>query len=135
MTERTWLPFTRRTVRKPAHTQTNSQSGEWTTGRSLPQRQGHRLIAFINITVSLRTGFLKREVKRETNYASTHVEYFVLHCSTKQYNFGVIWLGLSAYRKPAFQPSAFRRLFVGFQPSAENQPISKFFYQSEIIFA
>ena len=54
----------------------------------------------------------------------------------------------SAYRKPAFQPSAFRRLFIGFQPSAENQPISmekgkngtmdklhdlamKFFYQSE----
>ena len=30
----------------------------------------------------------------------------------------------SAYRKPAFQPSAFRRLFIGFQPSAENQPIS-----------
>ena len=29
----------------------------------------------------------------------------------------------SAYRKPAFQPSAFRRLFIGFQPSAENQPI------------
>ena len=28
----------------------------------------------------------------------------------------------SAYRKPAFQPSAFRRLFIGFQPSAENQP-------------
>ena len=54
----------------------------------------------------------------------------------------------SAYRKPAFQPSAFRRLFIGFQPSAENQPVSmnkwkkgtmdklldlamKFFYQSE----
>ena len=31
---------------------------------------------------------------------------------------------VSAYRKPAFQPSAFRRLFIGFQPSAENQPIS-----------
>ena len=30
---------------------------------------------------------------------------------------------ISAYRKPAFQPSAFRRLFIGFQPSAENQPI------------
>ena len=30
--------------------------------------------------------------------------------------------GSSAYRKPAFQPSAFRRLFIGFQPSAENQP-------------
>ena len=30
----------------------------------------------------------------------------------------------SAYRKPAFQPSAFRRLFIGFQPSAENQLIS-----------
>ena len=30
----------------------------------------------------------------------------------------------SAYRKPAFQPSAFRQLFIGFQPSAENQPIS-----------
>ena len=30
----------------------------------------------------------------------------------------------SAYRKPAFQPSAFRRLFIGFQPSAENQPVS-----------
>ena len=28
----------------------------------------------------------------------------------------------SAYRKPAFQPSAFRRPFIGFQPSAENQP-------------
>ena len=26
----------------------------------------------------------------------------------------------SAYRKPAFQPSAFRRLFIGFQPSAEK---------------
>ena len=55
---------------------------------------------------------------------------------------------VSAYRKPAFQPSAFRRLFIGFQPSAENQPVSmekgkkgtmdklhdlamKFFYQSE----
>ena len=54
----------------------------------------------------------------------------------------------SAYRKPAFQPSTFRRLFIGFQPSAENQPVSmekgkkgtmdklhdlamKFFYQSE----
>ena len=31
---------------------------------------------------------------------------------------------ISAYRKPAFQPSAFRRLFIGFQPSAENQPVS-----------
>ena len=30
----------------------------------------------------------------------------------------------STYRKPAFQPSAFRRLFIGFKPSAENQPIS-----------
>ena len=30
----------------------------------------------------------------------------------------------SAYRKLAFQPSAFRRLFIGFQPSAENQLIS-----------
>ena len=29
-----------------------------------------------------------------------------------------------AYRKPAFQPSAFRRLFIGFQPSAEKKPIS-----------
>ena len=31
---------------------------------------------------------------------------------------------VSAYRKPAFQPSAFRRLFIGFQPSAEKKPIS-----------
>ena len=30
----------------------------------------------------------------------------------------------SAYRKPAFQPSAFRRLFIGFRPSAEKKPIS-----------
>ena len=31
---------------------------------------------------------------------------------------------ISAYRKPAFQPSAFRWLFIDFQPSAENQPVS-----------
>ena len=31
----------------------------------------------------------------------------------------------SAYRKPAFQPSAFRRFFIGFQPSAKNQPPCK----------
>ena len=30
----------------------------------------------------------------------------------------------SAYRKSAFQPSAFRRLFIGFQPSAEKKLIS-----------
>ena len=30
----------------------------------------------------------------------------------------------SAYRKPAFQPWAFRRLFIDFQPSAEKKPIS-----------
>ena len=35
---------------------------------------------------------------------------------------GPLCLQGSAYRKPAFQPSAFRRLFIGFQPSAENQP-------------
>ena len=29
----------------------------------------------------------------------------------------------SAYRKPAFQPSAFRQLFIGFQPSAEKKLI------------
>ena len=27
------------------------------------------------------------------------------------------------YRKPAFQPSAFRQLFIGFQPSAEKKLI------------
>ena len=31
-------------------------------------------------------------------------------------------VAFSAYRKPAFQPSALRRLFIAFQPSAENQP-------------
>ena len=31
---------------------------------------------------------------------------------------------VSAYRKPAFQPLAFRWIFIGFQPSAENQPNS-----------
>ena len=37
---------------------------------------------------------------------------------------GFYKVSTSAYRKPAFQPSAFRRLFIGFQPSAENQPVS-----------
>ena len=35
----------------------------------------------------------------------------------------IIHTAISAYRKPAFQPSAFRQLFIGFQPSAEKKLI------------
>ena len=49
-------------------------------------------------------------------------------CKSRRYGFPVLKHAVctigSAYRKPAFQPSAFRRLFIGFQPSAENQPVS-----------
>ena len=52
--------------------------------------------------------------------------YTTLKCSKNTLgNFDLWPCGLcSAYRKPAFLPSAFRRLFIGFQPSAENQPNS-----------
>ena len=66
-------------------------------------REGDRTICFFSVSIpSLSASEIKQ------NHNSQH------RCSVLT----------SAYRKPAFQPSAVRRLFIGFQPSAENQPIS-----------